>query len=70
MLAHYINNKDMGSIYTALALLLASAFTSATILPGSSEVVLVAFLEKYESHHFLRALEIVQVRLFHIFWAD
>lgn len=43
----------MGSIYTALALLVASAFTSATILPGSSEVVLVAFLEKYPDHHFI-----------------
>lgn len=53
MFAHYINNKDMGSIYTALALLIASAFTSATILPGSSEVVLVAFLEKYENHHLI-----------------
>lgn len=43
----------MGSIYTALALLFASAFTSATILPGSSEVVLVAFLEKYPNHVFI-----------------
>lgn len=39
----------MGSIYTALALLFASGFTSATILPGSSEIALIAFLEKYPS---------------------
>lgn len=39
--------EDMGSIYTALTLLFISGFTSATILPGSSEVALMAFLEKY-----------------------
>ena len=40
----------MGSIYTALALLFASGFTSATILPASSEVALMAFLEKYPGY--------------------
>lgn len=43
----------MGSLYTALVLVITSAFTSATILPGSSEIVLVAFLEKYPDHIFL-----------------
>ena len=43
----------MGTFYTALLLLVISAFTSATILPGSSEIVLVAFLEKHQNHALL-----------------
>lgn len=42
----------MSSIYTALSLLFISGFTSATILPGSSEVALMAFLEKHPTHTF------------------
>lgn len=43
----------MGSIYTALFVLFASGFTSATILPGSSEIALIAFLEKHPSYTLL-----------------
>ncbi|MFT0213481.1 DedA family protein [Pseudomonas sp. F1_0610] len=35
---------------SALGLLAASGFTSATLLPGSSEVALVVFLQSYEAY--------------------
>lgn len=41
------------SVFSALWLLAVSAFTSATILPGSSELALIGFLQFFAEHWFI-----------------
>lgn len=56
MLCDFHRAFFMGELLSALVLLAFSAFTSATILPGSSEVVLAIFIESFPQHIWLAFL--------------